>query len=209
MTGVEGAHIDQLLKCLRPTIGSCRIDKPEHEQRGKFEIGSGCRGAQTLPLFGSQFITLHDHNPIEWGIDCSRGTPCRFQHDVNLLFFDWSPRLKITNGPTVSDHLFEFHWASSINCEQTLTVRSFVAPTMTNPYEDRSLRRHITQRRYERPWRLRQNRCVHRRFVSAQLCNSLLASGLLFLEVAKLSLRSGPALLLQLDVPERATRRMY
>src|SRR6266487_629843 len=135
MTGVEGAHIDQLLECPWPTIGSCGIDKPEHEQRGKFEIGSGCRGAQTLPLLGSQFITLHDHNPIEWGIDCSRGTACRFQHDVNLLFFHCSPWLKITNGPAVTDHFFEFHWVSSIDCQQTLTVRTFIEPTMTNPYE--------------------------------------------------------------------------
>jgi hypothetical protein len=109
VAGVEGAHIDQLLECPWPTIGSCRIDKPEHEQRGKFEIGSGCRCVQALPLLGSEFITLHDYDPIEWGIDCSRGTACRFQHNVNLLFFYWSPRLKITNGPAVTDDFFEFH----------------------------------------------------------------------------------------------------
>src|SRR5215469_12090197 len=142
VTGVEGAHIDQLLECPWPTIGSCRVDEPEHEQRGKFEIGSCCRGAQALPLLGSQFITLHDYNPIEWGIDCSRGTPCRFQHDVNLFFFDWPPRLKITNGPAVTDYLFVFHWASSIDCQQTLTARSFVAlqrqiTTRIYPYRDK------------------------------------------------------------------------
>src|SRR5215470_3684908 len=137
MAGVESAYIDQLLECLRPAIGSGRIDEPEHEQRGKFEIGSGCRGAQTIPLLWSQFITLHDYNPIEWGIDCSRGTPCRFQHDVNLFFFYWSPRLKITNGPAVTDYFFEFHWASSIDCQQTLTARSFAALRMTTcAYKD-------------------------------------------------------------------------
>src|SRR5215471_9922312 len=134
MAGVESAHIDQLLECLRPAIRSGRIDEPEHEQRGKFEIDSGCRGFETLPLLGSKFITLHDHHPIERGIDCSRGTPCRFQHNVNLLFFNWSPRLKITNGPAVTDYFFEFHWVSSIECQQTLTVRTFIEPIMTNPY---------------------------------------------------------------------------
>src|SRR6266851_6206776 len=134
MTGIEGTNIDQLLERPWPTIGGSRIDKPEHEQRGKIEISSGCRSTQTFPLLRSQFIPLHDHNPIEWGIDCSRGTSCRFQHDVNLLFFYWSPRLKITNGPAVTDYFFEFHWASSIECQQTLNVRSFIAPTITNTY---------------------------------------------------------------------------
>src|SRR5437867_2446822 len=141
MTGIEGANIDQLLECPWPTIGSCRIDKPEHVQRGKIEISSGCRGAQTIPLLKSQLLTLHDHNPIEWGIDCSRGTPCRFQHDVNLLFFDWSPWLKITNGSAVTDYFFEFHWTSSIDCQHILTGRFFGAlqwHILTKPdlYED-------------------------------------------------------------------------
>src|SRR5215469_4429801 len=142
VTGIEGTHIDQPLECLWPTIEGGWVNEPEHEQRGKFEIGSGCRGAQTLPLLGSQLITLHDYNPIEWGIDCSRGTPCRLQHDVNLFFFYWSPRLKITNGPAVTDYFFEFHWASSIDCPQTLTARSFVAlqrqiTTRIYPHEDK------------------------------------------------------------------------
>src|SRR5712692_1826845 len=127
MAGIEGTNIDQLLERSGTTIGGGWVDKPEHVQRGKVKVGCGCRGSQTIPLLGSQLFSLHDNDSIPWRIDCSRGTPCRFQHDLNLLFFDWSPWLKITNGPTVTDYFFEFHWASSINCQQTLTGRFFGA----------------------------------------------------------------------------------
>src|SRR5205085_74683 len=100
------------------TIGGGRVDEPEHVQRGKVEVSCGCWSAQTVPLLEGQFIPLHNHDSIEWSVDSSRGEACCLQHDVDLLFFDWPPGLKIANGPTVADYFFEFHRDTSIGSLQ-------------------------------------------------------------------------------------------